>query len=98
MHPSSLLCSPLMVEVAPHSRHQCVALNSTYMYVINGALSKMMSFLHFQMDQHNVVAPTNNCFLCFRPNTSNQSVNIELILVGPCMLKVTYNALHRNLA
>jgi hypothetical protein len=58
----------------------------------------MMSFLLFQMDQHNAVVLTSICFLCLCPNASNQSVNISLILIGPGILKVTCNALHRNLA
>jgi hypothetical protein len=50
------------------------------------------------MDQHNVVAPTNICLICLSPNVSSQFVNISLILIGLCILKVNCNDLHINLA
>jgi hypothetical protein len=58
-------------------------MNSTYKYVFMGDLSNMMSFLLFQMNQPNAVAPTKMCFLHLRHNTTNQSVNMLLILIGP---------------
>jgi hypothetical protein len=84
-----------MVEVTSNDNTNVL---QTCIDVFKGDLSKMASFWPFHMNQQIAVAPTSICFLHLRPSASNQLVNILLILVGLYILKVTCNALHRNLA
>jgi hypothetical protein len=48
----------------------------------------MSPFLLVQMAHHTIEAPTKMCFLCLGPNVSNQSINMSLVPIGPCIPKV----------
>jgi hypothetical protein len=58
--------------------------------------SNMISFLLFHLAWHITNTHTKICFLCLCHKPSTQFVNMSLILVGPCILKVKCIARHKN--